>query len=61
MKFDFTTRGFDEAYKFLRDTGNLGLIDNELSTDGYTVVYLANRIKEQMEMEIKVHDDKDSY
>ena len=47
-RFQMTVNGCLEAKTFLRDTGNLYKLDNELSTDGYTIVTLANSIYDRM-------------
>jgi tmRNA-binding protein len=36
---------YEEAIKYLTETNNLHLIQKELSTDGYTVVALAEYLK----------------
>ena len=46
MEFTYDAEGYKEAKKFLTETDNLGRINHELSTDGYTVVHLANSLYE---------------
>ncbi len=43
-KFEMTPEGFTAAHAYLKDTGRLGLLEKELSTDGYTCVALANHL-----------------
>ncbi len=47
MSFDYTVEGCVAAKKWLCETNNLWRLDREPSQDGYTIVCLANRIKER--------------
>jgi hypothetical protein len=46
IMFEYTKQGYKEAVKFLKETQQYHLVNKELSTDGYTVVALANSIIE---------------
>lgn len=48
-KFPFTREGWDRAYKYLDDTGQLDLLAKELSNDGYTLIALANELYKENE------------
>tara|TARA_R110000751_G_scaffold49686_16_gene110502 strand:+ start:1512 stop:1670 length:159 start_codon:yes stop_codon:yes gene_type:complete len=41
-KFEMTREGYKEALAYLRDIKQEHLIEKQLSTDGFTVVALAN-------------------
>ena len=60
-KFEMTTEGLLEAQKFLTDIGEGDLIEKELSTDGYTLVALANSVYEKYTIDniLEYHDDED--
>ena len=42
--FDLTAEGCEKATAYLTQSNQLHLLDRELSTDGYTLVALANRL-----------------
>lgn len=41
-KFEYTPQGFKDAFDYLKSVGKSHLVFNELRTDGFTVVKLAN-------------------
>ena len=45
--FPFTPEGCANATAFLKDTNRYHLLERELSTDGWTLVALANALKER--------------
>lgn len=45
--FDLTSAGYVEAKQWLIDTKQLHLLEKELSKDGYSLVALANHLKEK--------------
>lgn len=46
-KFDMTQQGYNDAYTYLKKIGEVKLIDKEQSTDGYTIIALANSLYEE--------------
>lgn len=46
-RFPLTSIGCEEATEFLKSTGRLHLLNKELSTDGYTLIELANSLYEE--------------
>ena len=46
VMFEYTKKGCSQATKYLKKSGNYNLIEKELSTDGYTIVALANNLLE---------------
>ena len=45
--FKYTTKGCAKALKYLKDTKQEHLIEREASTDGWTIVSLANSLKKK--------------
>ena len=45
-----TKEGCEEAKKYLEETNQLHLLEHELSTDGYTLVALANSLYEKRQV-----------
>jgi hypothetical protein len=54
--FELTADGYQKAKEWLTQTGQLHLLENEQSTDGYTLVTLANNLKTKMPITYKVTD-----
>lgn len=55
-RFPITSTGYQEAAEFLKATDRLHLLEKEQSTDGYTLVALANSLyaKDQLtDLEVK--------
>lgn len=46
-RFPMSVQGCAEAKKWLEDTGKIHLLQNEQSTDGWTLVVLANCLHRQ--------------
>ncbi len=46
--FEYTADGYILAKQWLRNTGNDHLIERELSTDGYTLVALAQSLLNEL-------------
>lgn len=47
--FAFTGEGYEQARAWLKATGNWEKLERELSTDGYTAVALANKLRAESE------------
>jgi len=47
MKFEQSTEGFSKAIKWLKDNGHIHGLKHEASTDGHTIVALANTLYEK--------------
>lgn len=45
-KFEYNTKGYEEALKYLKETGNYELTKSGFSTDGWSITLLANNIFE---------------
>ena len=45
--FPYDDKGYQAAESYLKDTGNFRLLDRERSVDGWTVIQLANSLKEK--------------
>lgn len=45
-EFPYTPEGYKQAREWLKDNNKEHLIERELSTDGYSIVSLANHLKE---------------
>ena len=43
--FDYSYEGYNEARDYLEDTNQEHLIENEVSTDGRSIIRLANSLK----------------
>ena len=43
---EFHTKGYEEAVKFLKETNRFYLVEKEFSTDGWTVIALANSLRQ---------------
>jgi hypothetical protein len=64
MKFDARGPcGYADAMEFLKSTGRLHLLDKEQSTDGYTLVALANSLyeKDQLNQTTSAPDEVPQY
>lgn len=48
-EFDPTPEGCIEAREYLVEHGKDWLISHELSTDGWTIVYLANKLMRELD------------
>lgn len=48
-EFEPTPEGCTEARKYLIENGKEWLISHELSTDGYTIVHLANQLLRELD------------
>lgn len=51
MYFDFSYDGYTAAMEYLEETEQDDLIENKVSTDGYTIIQLANHLKEKESIE----------
>jgi hypothetical protein len=52
--WEYTCEGYLEAEKYLKDTNQWYLVEKELSTDGYTIIALANSLKERHESKTNI-------
>jgi hypothetical protein len=43
-KFEMTPDGYQQAVKWLKENNLMHLVEKEQSTDGYTIVALANEL-----------------
>ena len=44
-EFQYTKDGCKKALEYIRSIGKYELLEKELSTDGFTAVYLANTLR----------------